>query len=115
MIKRELVNSLESGITETTVNEQYQALRDLDAHWDYESGFREGTVETNLICDYSRHYEARAVATKVSDGSWIGWVYWYGGGKHGNPESIEWMQDAYDLEVTETEKLVLVREFKKIE
>lgn len=50
----------------------------------------------------------------MTDGSWVGWVYWYGGGKHGDPEDIEWMKDAYDLELTETEKLVVVQEFKKI-
>ena len=112
--EKALLKSLERGITDETVNEQYDALVDMDIHWDYESEFRGGTVETNLPCDYSRHYESKSVARKLSDGSWVGWTYWYGGGKHGEPGSVQWMEDAYDLEVTETEKMVLVREFKKI-
>jgi hypothetical protein len=75
--------------------------------------FREGEVETKLPCDYSRHYESKSVAAKIPDGSWVGWTYWYGGGKHGEPEAIDWMQDAYDLKVTEEEKLVIVRTFTK--
>ncbi len=110
-----LANSLEAGITEETVNDQYDALVSLDIHWDYESEFRGGQVETRLPSEYSRHYEAKEVAAKCCDGTWVGWTYWYGGGKHGNPEEIEWMDDAYDLDVTEQEKLVVVREFKKRE
>lgn len=62
--------------------------------------------------DYSRHYECNEVATLLSDGTWVGWTYWYGGGKYGEPEAIKWIDDAYDIECTETEKLVVVREFK---
>lgn len=104
---------IESGITAETVDKQYTELIELNLHWDYESEFRQGTVETKLSCPYSRCYEAKAVARKLSDG-WVGWTYWYGGGKHGNPEQVEWMEDAYNLEVTETEKTVIVQEFKKV-
>jgi hypothetical protein len=96
----------EGGITEETVDEQYNALTEEDAHWDYESEFRHGQVETKMPCDWSRHYESKSVGSKLSDGTWIGWTFWYG-------DSMEWMSDAYELEVTETEKLVIVREFKK--
>lgn len=108
-----LIKSLDAGITAETVDNQYNELVELKLHWDYEYEFREGQVETKLPCDYSRHYEAKAVARKMSDDTWVGWVYWYGGGKHGNPEGVPWMEDAYDLELTETEKLVVVQEFKR--
>jgi hypothetical protein len=70
--------------------------------------------ETGLSCDWSRHYESDAVAAKAPDGSWVGWTYWYGGGKHGEPEAIDWIEDAYDVTCTEEEKLVVVRTFKQV-
>ena len=75
--------------------------------------FREGEVETDIPCECSRNYELKSVAAKMFDGSWVGWTYWYGGGKHGNPEEIPWMEYAYDLDCIEEEKLVTVRTFSK--
>jgi len=72
---------------------------------------REGDFETGLPCEYSRHYESYSVATKAPDGTYVGWTYWYGGGKHGEPEAIDWMNEAYDVDCLEEEKLVLVRTF----
>jgi len=84
-----------------------------DDRFDSMYNIREGEVETELPCPYSRHYESKSVAAKMDDGSWVGWTYWYGGGKHGNPEEIEWIYDAYDLECVEEEKLVVVRTFTR--
>jgi hypothetical protein len=103
------------GLEDDKIDKYYSLFSEYINCNDYENEFRPGTVETEIPCDYSRHYESKSVATKLSDGSWVGWCFWYGGGKHGCPEEIEWMEDAYDLDVTETEKLVLVREFKKKE
>ena len=75
--------------------------------------FREGDVETDIPCDWSRHYESKSVASKMVDGSWVGWTYWYGGGKHGEPESIPWMNEAYDLDLKEEEKLVVIQTFTR--
>lgn len=69
--------------------------------------------ETGLPAPLSRHYESKSVAAKMPDGSWVGWTYWYGGGKHGEPEAIDWMDEAYDLACTEEQKLVTVRSFTK--
>lgn len=68
--------------------------------------------ETDIECDWSRNYESKSVAKKLHDGTWIGWTYWYGGGKHGDPDSIDWLRDAYFLDVVEEEKLVMVKTFK---
>jgi len=65
------------------------------------------THETGIKCDYSRHYESKAVARQFGD-KWVGWTYWYGGGKHGEPESVEWMEHAYFVEVKEETQVVLV-------
>lgn len=101
------------GIDTSNVEEIYQQLVDSDLHWDYKNEIRQGQVETDLDCEYSRHYESKAVAMQVEDGSWVGWTYWYGGGKFGEPESIDFMANAYDLDYEEEEKVVVVRTFKK--
>ncbi len=61
----------------------------------------------------SRNYECEEVAAQCPDGKWVGWTYWHGGGKHGDPEAIDWMNDAYEVNVTEEQKLVTVRTFAK--
>ena len=94
-------------ITADNVDDLYDDIDATDCIYD----FRQGEVETNIPTPYSRHYEAKSVAALMPDGSWVGWTYWYGGGKHGDPESIDWMEDAYDLNVVEEEKLVIVRTF----
>lgn len=109
----DLADIVKDGITEENIDSLYSELIERDAHWDFESEFRYGEVETNLPGEYSRHYESKSVAAKCCDGTWVGWTYWYGGGKHGNPGEIEWMNDAYDLDCKEEWKVVLVREFRK--
>ncbi len=65
------------------------------------------THETGIKCQSSRHYESKSVARQFGD-KWVGWTYWYGGGKHGEPESVEWMEHAYFVEVKEETRVVLV-------
>ena len=88
-----------------------------DTMQDARNECRQGTEETGLpaSADFRmlRHYEAKSVAALMVDGSWVGWLYWHGGGKHGEPESIDWMEDAYHLDVTEEERVVVVRNFLK--
>ena len=79
---------------------------------DEKSEFRCSGEDTGLEAPYSRHYECTAVGKKLDDGVWVGWNYWYGGGKHGEPEAIDWMDGAYELDVTEEEKMVVVKTFK---
>lgn len=83
-----------------------------DLHWDYISDYRYGTA-TDLPTQYSRHYESKEVASKFGD-QWIGWTFWYGGGKYGDPGNIDWMGSAYFVECAEEEKLVTVRTFTKV-
>lgn len=81
---------------------------------DATSEVRGGSVETGIKpAEWSRHYECKSVAAKVPDGSWVGWTYWYGGGKHGEPESVEWIDDAYAVNLSEEEKLVVVSTFTR--
>lgn len=102
-------------LTAENIEDEWDAAdeRDPDSLHETKCEMREGQVETDLQCEYSRHYESKSVAAKAPDGTWVGWTYWYGGGKHGEPEAIDWIEDAYNLECTEQKKLVIVREFKK--
>lgn len=79
-----------------------------DSNGDARGEVRGGECETGLKCEYSRHYEAKAVAAKLPDGSWVGWTFWYGGGKHGEPSGIDWIDDAYDLKCEVVQKPVKV-------
>lgn len=81
---------------------------------DAESVVREGDDETEIPSPDSRHYESKSVASKMDDGTWVGWIYWYGGGKHGEPEAMDWISDAYFLDCKETTKMVTVRSFSKV-
>jgi len=103
-------------IDESNVDELFQTLLvDEDLHWDEKNELRQGDCETELPCEWSRHYESKSVAVKAPNGRWVGWTYWYGGGKHGEPEAIDWMDEAYFLDCVEQEKLVTVRTFSKID
>lgn len=104
---------LPSDLTGDQVDERYEELVEQDAHWDARSEVREGQCETGIECEWSRHYESKSVAAQAPNGQWVGWTYWYGGGKHGEPEAIDWMEDAYFLDCVEEQKVVTVRTFAK--
>lgn len=86
---------------------------------DARNEFRESGEKTNIPMADSRWnlmrcYECDEVAKEMFDGSWVGWTYWYGGGKHGDADAIDWIDFAYDLNCKEEEKLVIVRTFEKV-
>lgn len=72
-------------------------------------------IETGIESkQWSRHYECEEVAAQCPDGKWVGWTYWHGGGKYGEPSEVEWIDDAYDVDVVEEEKVVTVRTFNRM-
>ncbi|MBE8597869.1 hypothetical protein [Xenorhabdus sp. BG5] len=98
------------------IDDIFDELKDGDIIWDLMSEVREGDIETNITPPISRHYETKSVASQTPNGLWVGWTYWYGGGKHGNPEEIDWVGDAYFLNLIKEEDVtVTVREFEKLE
>jgi hypothetical protein len=101
-------------VAEDNVDDMYEALMELDEGYDAKSEIREGSAKTGLMPNFSRHYESDAVASQAPDGTWVGWTYWSGGGKHGEPEAMNWMEYAYDLNCKEEEKLTVHRTFTKI-
>jgi hypothetical protein len=68
--------------------------------------------ETDIPSDWSRHYECESRGAQLPDGSWVGWNYWFGGGKHGEPAAMPWIETAYDIECV-GERTIIVREFAK--
>jgi hypothetical protein len=102
-----------SEITEENVDELFDSLDEGGELQDAISEVRCSGEDTGLECERSRHYESKAVAAKMPDGSWVGWTYWYGGGKHGEPEAVDWMSDAYALSVSEEQKRVTVKTFTR--
>lgn len=74
--------------------------------------FRCSGEETNMTCEYSRHYESVQVARDLGHAA-VSWTYWYGGGKHGEPESIDWLDDAYFVKCEKVVKTVNV--FSKVD
>lgn len=103
-----------AAMTGADVDAGYASLVDAGEHWDSRNETRCGDVETEIPCDGGRHYEAKSVAAQLPDGTWVGWTHYYGGGKHAEPDAIEWMSDAYDLSCVEEEKVVTARAFTKI-
>lgn len=99
------------NMTGEEIDELYDELDGEDAIIDGRSEVRNYGENTDLPAPYSRHYESQSVAYQMHDGTWVGWTYWYGGGKHGEPESIEWIDNAYFVDCVEKEMLVIVRSF----
>jgi hypothetical protein len=52
---------------------------------------------------------------QMPDGTWVGWTYWYGGGKHGEPSAMPWIEDAYNLDCKEERVMMTKRTFTKAE
>lgn len=105
------IQAPEEEIVAENIDQLFDDLSDDWALQDAKNEIRSSGTETGLPCPWSRHYESDAVAARMPDGSWVGWTYWYGGGKHGEPEAVDWMEDAYEVECKEEERLIVVKTF----
>lgn len=106
---------LHHDLSEEIIDKYWGELCDKDLDWEYSSEFRTSGERTDLPCEESRHYESYSVARQLTDDSWVGWTYWYGGGKWGDPSGINWMEEAYFLDCTETIETVVVKHFTRKE
>lgn len=82
-----------------------------DAYQDARNETRCGDINTGLPAPSNRHYEAKAVASQAPNGQWVGWTFWHGGGKYGEPEAIDWIAGAYHVDCVTEEKVVTVHTF----
>ena len=82
--------------TDEEMEELYYKLDDEeypDEMQDARDDIRGSGEETNIPeRKWLGHYESKEVAAEMNDGSWVGWTYWYG-----EPEAIDWIEDAYDV------------------
>ncbi|PQQ22789.1 hypothetical protein [Photorhabdus hindustanensis] len=100
------------NLTGEQVDDAFEALLKEEGEiQDVIDGVRYGIQETDIKCPISRHYETKSVATQAPNGQWAGWTFYYGGGKHSEPELIEWIEDAYLLNCVEEEQLITIRKF----
>jgi len=110
-IEWESIEPITEPITAENVDELYDANNEDCELQDARNDLRCGGQETNIPAPSSRHYESESRAMKLPDGSWVGWTYWFGGGKYGEPDAIDWMEDAYELDCVEEQKMVTVYTF----
>lgn len=106
------------NVTADNVDRLYQEALDNDEAGNLQDAreeLRGGEIGTNLPPPHDRNYESNSVAAQYLDGSWIGWTYWYGGGKHGEPQAIPWIEDAYALTCVEEPRTIVHRTFTKVE
>lgn len=72
----------------------YYLKENFECCYDVEYEARYGDQEVSLTSKTSsRHYEIEVRATEV-DGVWVAWDFYYGGGKHGEPEAFDWISNA---------------------
>lgn len=100
--------SIRTDMTGEDIEDMYDESDTQEAEYE----IRSSGVPTHLPTPSSRHYETEAVAVQCPTGEWVGFTYWYGGGKHGNPEEIDWIEHAYDVTHSEEQKMVTVHTFK---
>ena len=116
ILQRERELSMGQDLPTNLTSDQIDELwEDFEDEWGAMSEVRESGMETDLPAEYSRHYESYAVAVQCPDGSWVGFTYWYGGGKHGEPEAIDWIEYAYDVNCKVEEKVMTVHTFTKVD
>lgn len=113
LIKRAILEEeLLNPDTDLPEDADWEDFEDSEVYHEVTEEFRCSGEPTNLPTDSSRHYECYELAKKIGD-QWVGWTYWYGGGKFGEPERIDWISGAYFLDCIEREILTTVREFTK--
>ena len=86
-----------SDISTETIDDLYDEYKGDSLLDDCDNETRTSGNETGLPCDMSRHYDSESVAINVR-GVWVGFTEWSGGGKHGEPEAIDWIDSAYFVE-----------------
>ena len=106
---------LECQAHESSVEEIWDALMD-DCYgevWltDELEFFRSNGDPTDLPerpSAHTKHYQSAEVATVLCDGKAVAWTYYSGGGKHGDPSELDWLDQAYFVDCEQVPKIVRV-------
>lgn len=110
LIKRHIIMECGDPDPGENVDQEWELhCEDLEDHL---HDFRYSGEPQDKAVDDGRYYSSRQVYRKLSTGETVGWTYYFGGGKHGEPGAIDWVEDAYLLEVTKEMRPVKV--FKRI-
>ena len=104
------IDSIKEFIQEAEYN---QEIQEYFCWQDSEAEVRYSGTDTGMGAPSSRHYECEHKAMQVFGGQWVGFNFWHGGGKHGEPEGIDWIPDAELLDVEEEEVTIIQRTFSK--
>lgn len=122
ILRHIMLEAMDAGTIErqdidaSDIEGQFDALNEDEELQDDLNAFRSSGERTGLVVrSYSRHYEVEHVARQLIGGAWVGWLYWHGGGKHGEPEAISWLNEAELLEVDEEPIQSVRRTFRKAE
>ena len=103
------INSLATG---EEIDAAFQDANDKDVTQDATEEIRSSGISTGLPAPYSRNYETEINAHLIDD-QWVGFVYYFAGGKHSEPGAIPWMEDAFLLDCKEELITVTKRTFTK--
>lgn len=78
--------------------------------------FRENGEEIDSKVEQGRYYCFQEVAKLITglDDLYLGWTYYFGGGKHSQPEQVEWMADCYLLKCKEIKEIKIVKIYEKL-
>jgi hypothetical protein len=105
---------IKADLTGEEVDALYQETDEEYCLGDAREEVREGDHETTITPHDSRHYETKSVAAQAPNGQWVGWTYYYGGGKHGEPSAYDWQSNAYLLNCQEEQVTVTKRTFTQV-
>ncbi|CCH57766.1 hypothetical protein A323_gp58 [Acinetobacter phage AP22] len=96
------------------IDKLYESYNEYDELNDPKNEIRYGQVDANLSAiTWSRSYEIDVRAMKI-DGVWVAWDFYYGGGKHGEPESFDWISNARIVNCEEIQVMTTQYDFSEI-
>lgn len=91
--------------------ESYDRWNELADPW---NEIRYSGIDCNLkATTWSRHYDVDSKAIKIDD-KWIQFDYYYGGGKHSEPEYFDYIEHAKIVDCTEEQITITKYNFSEI-
>lgn len=103
-----------SLFTGDEIDELYESYNRYDELNDAWNDVRHGGVACDLpALTWSRHYEVDSKAIKI-DGIWVQFDYYYGGGKHSEPEDFDYIHHARIVNCEEVQVMTTQYNFYEI-